>query len=278
MAYEMIVLDLDGTLTNSQKVITPKTKQALMRVQEDGRKVVLASGRPTAGIVALAKELCLDEYEGYILSFNGARIIDVKTKEIIYNQVLPKEMIADIHREAVALGVGIVTYENDKNDEIIVGNGIDEYNRLEARVNGVPLKEVEDFASYITFPINKCLLTGDPDKILHAETVLKQKFGEYLNIYKSEPFFLEIMPRNIDKAYSLSKLLNHIGITRKQMICCGDGYNDLTMIRFAGLGVAMENAQEVVKKEADFVTRSNDEDGIAYVIERFMEKESEYEL
>ncbi len=275
MAYEMIVLDLDGTLTNTQKVITPKTKQALMKIQEDGVKVVLASGRPTAGIVKLAKELCLDKYEGYILSFNGARIIDVKTKEIIYNKVLPKEMIPDIFKAVKELEVGILTYEED---EIILGNGIDEYNQLESRVNGIPMKEVDDFASYINFPVNKCLLTAHPDKILHAETVLKQKFGEYLNIYKSEPFFLEIMPRNIDKAYSLSKLLNHVGLTRKQMICCGDGFNDLTMIRFAGLGVAMENAQEAVRNEADFITYSNDEDGIAYVIERFIEKESEYEL
>ena len=275
MAYEIIVLDLDGTLTNSQKVITPKTKQALMKIQEDGIKVVLASGRPTAGIVKLAKELCLDQYEGYILSFNGARIIDVKTKEIIYNKVLPKELIPDIYNAVKKLEIGILTYEDD---EIIIGNGIDEYNQLESRVNGIPMKEVDDFVSYINFPVNKCLLTAHPDKILHAEEVLKQKFGEYLNIYKSEPFFLEIMPKNIDKAYSLSKLLNHVGISRKQMICCGDGFNDLTMIRFAGLGVAMKNAQEAVRKEADFITYSNDEDGIAYVIERFIEKESEYEL
>lgn len=275
MAYEMIVLDLDGTLTNSQKIITKKTKQALMKIQEAGIKVVLASGRPTAGIERLAKELCLDKYEGYILSFNGARIIDVKTKEVIYNKVLPKEMISDIFEAAKKLEVGILTYEEN---EIILGNGIDEYNKLESRVNGIPMREVKDFASYINFPINKCLLTAHPDKILHAERVLKDKFGEYLNIYKSEPFFLEVMPKNIDKAYSLSKLLDHIGITRKQMICCGDGYNDLTMIRFAGLGVAMKNAQEEVKREADFITYSNDEDGIAYVIEKFIEKESEYEL
>ncbi|MFA9465253.1 MAG: Cof-type HAD-IIB family hydrolase [Velocimicrobium sp.] len=273
MAYEMIVLDLDGTLTNSQKVITPKTKQALMKIQEEGIKVVLASGRPTAGILNLSKELCLDKYEGYILSFNGARIIDVKTKEVIYNKVLPKEMIPDIFDEVKKLKVGILTYEEN---EIIIGNGMDKYNQLESKVNGIPTREVDDFASYITFPVNKCLLTGHPKKILYAEDVLKEKFGEYLNIYKSEPFFLEIMPKNIDKAYSLSKLLDHIGITRKQMICCGDGYNDLTMIRFAGLGVAMKNAQEDVKREADFITYSNDEDGIAYVIEKFIEKESEY--
>lgn len=276
MAYEMIVLDLDGTLTNSQKIITEKTKQALMNIQKNGIKVVLASGRPTAGILKLAEELCLDEYEGYILSFNGGRIIDVKTKEIIYNKVLPNTMIPNIFKAVKELGVGILTYEEN---EIILGNGVDEYNRLESKINGIPMREVEDFASYINFPINKCLLTGHPERILHAEEVLKDKFGEYLNIYKSEPFFLEIMPLNIDKAYSLSKLLEHVGLSRKQMVCCGDGYNDLTMIRYAGLGVAMANAQAEVKREADFITCSNDEDGIAYVVSKFFEKEiEEYEF
>lgn len=268
MAYEMIVLDLDGTLTNSEKVITKRTKDALMRIQQDGVKVVLASGRPTAGIEGLAKELELDRYEGYILSFNGGRIIDVKTKEIIYNKVLPKEKVADIFEEALKLQVGIVSYEDNT---IISGNGIDEYNTLESQVNKIPIKEVDNFIEYITFPVNKCLLTAKPEKILNAEKVLNQKFGESLNIYKSEPFFLEVMPKNIDKAYSLSKLLDYVGISRKQMICCGDGFNDLSMIRYAGLGVAMQNAQEIVKKEADFITYSNDEDGIAHVIEQFIE-------
>lgn len=267
MAYEMIVLDLDGTLTNSEKVISPKTKQALMNIQEEGIKVVLASGRPTAGIVHLAKELCLDRYEGFILSFNGARIIDYKTGELIYNRVLPQEMLSDIYRESVQLDVGILTYEDN---QIIIGNGIDEYNKLESKVNGMPMVIVDNFCDYVTFPVNKCLLTAQPTKILHAEEVLKQKFGEYLNIYKSEPFFLEIMPQKIDKAYSLSKLLDHLGLSRKQMICCGDGFNDLSMIRFAGLGVAMKNAQDEVKREADFITYSNDEDGIAHVIEKFI--------
>ena len=95
-------------------------------------------------------------------------------------------------------------------------------------------------------------------------------FRSLLNIYRSEPYFLEIMPQNIDKAHSLQKLLSSIGLTADEMICCGDGYNDLSMIEYAGLGVAMENAQPVIKEAANFVTRSNDEDGILYVIDRFM--------
>lgn len=267
MAFEVMVLDLDGTLTNSKKEITRKTKEALFKIQEDGIKVVLASGRPTAGIIKLADELHLDQYGGYILSFNGAKIINYETKETVYNAILPRELIPSIYHTALKHNVGILTY---KEDMILIGNGIDEYNQLESTINGIPMKETNDFLKEITFDINKCLLTGDPNRMPLVESHYKEQFGDLLNIYRSEPFFLEIMPPNIDKAYSLSRLLKHMGISRKQMICCGDGFNDLSMIQYAGLGVAMENAQEVVKEAADFITASNDEDGIAHVIEHFI--------
>ena len=95
-------------------------------------------------------------------------------------------------------------------------------------------------------------------------------FHSYIDVYCSDPFFLEIVPKNVDKAASLLKLLTSIGLTADEMICCGDGYNDLTMIETAGLGVAMENAQPLVREKADFITKSNDDDGVLYVIDQFM--------
>ena len=95
-------------------------------------------------------------------------------------------------------------------------------------------------------------------------------FHGLLNIYCSDPFFLEIMPPGIDKAHSLLRLLTSSGLTADEMICCGDGFNDLSMIEYAGLGVAMENAQPVVKESADFITKSNDEDGILHVVNLYM--------
>lgn len=267
MAYEVLVLDLDGTLTNTQKEISPKTWEALINIQENGQKVVLASGRPTAGIIPLAKQLKLDEFGGYMLSFNGARIINAQTNEIIYNSVLPQEYIPQLYETALEYKVGIVTYDEN---EVIVGNGIDQYNQLESKINHITLKEVENFPEYVNFDVNKCLMTGDPEYMAEVEEKFKNRFGEELNIYRSEPFFLEVMPQNIDKAYSLGKLLKHLNLSRKQMICCGDGFNDLSMIRYAGLGVAMSNAQPIVKESADYITLSNDQDGIAHVIEKFM--------
>lgn len=103
-----------------------------------------------------------------------------------------------------------------------------------------------------------------------VEPRVKVALGSRFSVYRSEPFFLEILPKGIDKAASLERLLAHIGMTREQMIACGDGYNDLTMIQYAGLGVAMENAVLPVRKAADFITYSNNDDGVAHVVEKFM--------
>lgn len=267
MAYEIIVLDIDGTLTNSQKEISPKTLEALFWAQKRGHKVVLASGRPTAGIISLANQLNLTDYDGYILSFNGAKIIRCKTNEVIYQKTLPNHIIPQLYASAIEHSVGIVTYEDNK---IIAGTPIDEYMETESRVNRIPIKQVENFPEYVTFDVNKCLMTGTPSTLAQVETIMKERYSE-LNIYRSEPYFLEIMAKNIDKAYSLSKLLNHLGLSKEQMISCGDGYNDVSMIEYAGMGVAMANAQIVVKEAADYITLSNDEDGIAHVIHEFMD-------
>lgn len=265
--YEMIVLDLDGTLLTSEKKISSVTKKMLISLQEDGKKVVLASGRPTTGIMHLARELRMDIFGNYVLAFNGGRIINCATGEAVCNHTIPMELTAPVYETICSLGLRIVTY-NDK--EIILGNGRDRYCELEGKINNVPMLEVENFLKYVDFPVNKFLATGDPDKIENAQEIMRERFGWELNIFRSEPFFLEIMPQSIDKAHSLGQLLDYLHMNRQQMICCGDGFNDRSMIAFAGLGVAMENAQPEVKEVADYVTASNDEDGIVQVIKRFM--------
>lgn len=267
MRYEMLVLDLDGTLTNSKKEITPPTREALIEIQKAGKKVVLASGRPTPGITPLADILQLDEFGSYILAFNGGRIIDCRTKQIIYNKTLPASVIPEIFEIVKQYDVDIITYTDT---QIISGIKSNPYNEIESRITGMPIVEVENFVEYIDFPINKCLVTGEPEQIVQVEKHLKQRFHKYLSIYQSQPFYLEVVPQNIDKAQSLQKLLNSIGLTADQMICCGDGHNDLSMIEYAGLGVAMANAEPLVKEKADYITKSNDEDGVLYVINQFM--------
>lgn len=268
MEYEMLVLDLDGTLTNSRKEITEPTRNALIKIQEEGKKVVLASGRPINGVLPLAKELHLDRFGSYILSYNGARITRCSDEKVIYSRTLPPEIIPVVYEIAASFpGLDILTYEEDS---ILSGISSNEFTQQESFINKMPVKEIPNFVGYLDFPVNKLLITGEPSIVEKAMAALKKHFHTFLNIYRSEPFFLEIMPQKIDKAYSLQKLLNSIGLTADQMICCGDGYNDVSMIEYAGLGVAMENAQSVVKDTADFITRSNDDDGILHVIEKFM--------
>ena len=103
-----------------------------------------------------------------------------------------------------------------------------------------------------------------------VEPLVKAALGKNFSVYRSEPYFLEVMPKGIDKALSLARLLEVLGMTKDQMIACGDGYNDLTMVQFAGLGVAMENAVLPLRKAADYITLSNNEDGVAHVVEKFM--------
>ncbi len=267
MTYKIIALDIDGTLTNSEKKLTPPTKEALLDIQERGYKVVLASGRPTPGMTSIANELCLDKFGSYVLSYNGARITDWHTKEVIYQKILPLSVIPDLYEAAIEGGVGIISYEDDN---IVAGTPIDDYMLIESKINKLDIKYVDNFPEYMNFSTNKCLMTGEHGILQKVEQKLKKKYKSLLSIYFSEPYFLEIMPQNVDKAQSLLTLLNTIGLTSEEMICCGDGFNDISMLEIAGLGVAMENAQESVKAAADYITRSNDEDGILHVIQRFM--------
>ncbi len=264
---KVLVLDIDGTLTNSEKEITKATRQGIIDIQERGHIVILASGRPTPGMKRYAEELELEKYGGYLLSFNGAKIINCKTKEIIFQQTLPSEVIAGIYHFATEYDCGIITY---MDDYIVSGRRIDRYLELESRINNLPMKQVNNFEEYQKYDINKCLLTADPELAAQYEKKLQEAFKGVLSIYRSEPFFIEIMPLNIDKATSLDKMLASVGLTRENAICCGDGFNDMTMIQYAGLGVAMENAQPAVKEAADYITKSNDEDGIAHVIDKFI--------
>lgn len=263
---KLLVLDIDGTLTNSNKEISPATKQALKDLMKRGQKVILASGRPTPGMRRYEQELELERYGGYLLSFNGARIVDCYTGEIIYQRLLPLSLLPGLYRFAGDNGCGLITY---LGSQVISAFPPDEYVELEARINGLPVREVKNFTEFVDFDINKCLMTAEPDKAERLERELRERYGDRADVYRSEPYFIEIVPRDVNKAASLEKILPVLGVTRENTVCCGDGFNDITMLRYAGVGVAMGNAQPAVKEAADYVTASSDEDGLLQVIEKF---------
>ena len=267
MKYKMIVLDLDGTLTNENKEITPKTFYALMKAQDLGVKIVLASGRPTYGIVPLAHQLHLSENDGYILAYNGGRIISCKTGETVFNQELDPQLVPLLYREAMDAGMEILTYQGEG---IAATRKDNKYVIHEAFINKMPVVEYPDFCNQLVFPINKCLIVGDPHPLHQLELRLAKSLEGQLLVYRSAGFFLECVPMGIEKSQSLERLIGQLGIGREEVIAIGDGYNDKGMIEFAGLGVAMANASLEVQDSADYITYSNEEDGVAHVVEKFI--------
>lgn len=269
---KVLVLDLDGTLTNSQKEITDRTLDAIMKMQEQGHKIVIATGRPTPGAEPVAKKLKLDKFGGFIAAFNGGQITDCGTGEIIYQQTLPEDIVPKLFKLAEELNIGLVSYDRTG---IIAADRPDKYIDLEARINHLPVSYKKNIIEYIDFPLNKCLGTAEPEVAPEKEQAFKDRFGDRINVSRSEPFFIEITPKGIDKAASLEHLCEIIGSSRENMIACGDGFNDISMIKYAGVGVAMANAQEEVKAVADYITASNDEDGVAQVIYEMILKEND---
>ncbi len=269
MKYKLLVLDIDGTLNNSNKEISKITKRVLIKAQEKGLKIALASGRPTCGIIPSAKELMLDKFGGYILSFNGGVITNFATNEVIYEKVISKEDFKRIYDVSKSVNANILTYA----DGGVIAESLDEFLKIECRINKIDYHIVPDLVAHLQHNVAKFLMVGEGEYMGSVEPIVKEKLGDNFNVFRSEPFFLEIMPKNIDKAYSLGKLLEHIGLTRDEMIACGDGFNDISMISYAGMGVAMENAQPAVKEVSDYITLSNDNDGIAHVVEKFIFEE-----
>ena len=267
MKYKMIVLDLDGTLTNDKKKITPKTKTALMRAQSLGIRVVLASGRPTYGITKLADELEIEKHGGFILAFNGGKITDCESGKVVFEQKLDEKLVPTLYHAAMKAGMQILTYQGEG---IAATEKDNKYVQEEAFINKMPVTLYDDFLNQIDYPINKCLIVGDPTPLHELELELAQQMEGKMNIYRSAAFFLECVPLGIDKAQSLNRLIGSLGITRDEIIACGDGYNDKSMIEFAGLGVAMANASREVQDSADYITYSNEEDGVAHVVEKFI--------
>lgn len=271
MAYEILALDIDGTITDSRRELPEAVRQGLIDIQKAGKKIVLATGRADSGVAGLIKELEMDRYGSFVATYNGAKLRQCDTGEIISNQTFPQEMIrpvfevvrcySDVDMSTVTTDAMYSYYKTEPNP----------YTKLESGICGFPITKIEDPSLEINFPVNAFLVTADPAILVTVCEQLNMIFSSVLDIYLSDPYFLEVMPKNIDKANSLQILCDHLGLTRENVIACGDGQNDISMIRFAGLGAAMGNASDKVKDAADYVTLTNDENGVLHVIEKFMQ-------
>ena len=269
MDYKLIALDIDGTLTNSKKEITPRTRYALLEAQAQGKRLVLASGRHPIGVYPIARDLCMDSYGGYIMSFNGGKIIDCTTDRTIVTKLFPREYLPDIISVLQDSNITVITWDDKR---IFANDTVNDYTYVEKDVLKTEMVVVEDFVSKIKFDINKILLAGEPDELDEYQKILSKRYDGLLEIYKSAPYFLELMPFGVSKGSMLPLLLDHLGVNRDELMAFGDNYNDLTMIGYAGMGVAMGNGEAEVKKIANYVCPSNDDDGIADTLNKFVLK------
>ncbi|MBQ7859144.1 MAG: HAD family phosphatase [Faecalibacterium sp.] len=265
---KVLALDLDGTLTNSQKIITPRTRAALDAAMDKGVTIVLASGRPTVGVMPLAKELDLPHRGGCILSYNGGSLVDCMSGQTWYQKRLPAAMVPELCAFADKMDVAILTYDNRS---IVTSRPEDPWVAKEAFINRIPTRKIEDLPGYVNYPISKMLICVDPEKMPLVEEMAQRQFNGRIDVYRSCAFFLEAVPIGVAKDAGLASLLERKGLCSKNLMAVGDGVNDLSMIRYAGVGVAMKNADTIVKHGADYVTENdNDHDGVAEAIEKFI--------
>ncbi|MBE8727101.1 Cof-type HAD-IIB family hydrolase [Flavobacterium hungaricum] len=265
MQYKMIVLDMDDTLLTDDHKISDLNKKVLLEAQAKGVYVVLASGRPTIAMTSYAKELELDLNDSYMLSFNGAIISRVKDDLVLFEQKLTVEQIHDLYDYSVKMNTHIITYLDNE----IISETDSEYIEIEKEITGMVHRKVSSFKAYVDRPAVKCILLQDPEYLKTVEKDLID-FMPHLSVSTSKPFFLEVAQLGIDKAASLKLLAEKLGIHQSEIIAVGNAGNDLTMIEYAGLGVWVDNVTPELRDKADLIVSSNNNDGVAEVVQRFI--------
>ena len=265
--YKLLAIDIDGTLIKSDQTISPRTRTALIKAQEQGVRVVITTGRPTFGAAPFADELRLADFNSYVISFNGSEIWNWATKELIHSVLLDKDIKPYAYTCAKQNGFQILAYIGQN---VVAEDPNNEYVKFSSTRNKMPVRPVQNFLTDTDNAQPKFLIVGDPEPLHTLELKMSEHLQGKAEVYRSEPFFLEVVPHGIDKATGLSVLCAKLGIPQSSIIAFGDGFNDVSMIEYAGMGVAMGNAQQVVKNNADYITLSNEADGIAEVIEKFI--------
>lgn len=277
MPIRALAFDIDGTLTNDDKVITPRTKAAVMRAQEEGVTVILASGRPAFGLKALAHELELDRHHGLLVSFNGAQVVDASTDEVAFDRAMtPDEVQAVLAHVRGFDVIPMVTH----GDELLVEDAFaapimhrgEPVNiiRYEARACDLLVREVRDLARACTGSESKILTAGSDTYLAEHWREMYEPFRETLSGMFTADFYFEFTARGISKGQALAGALPARGIDASELAAFGDSQNDVAMLRYAGVGVAMANATDEVKAAADMVCGSNNEDGIADALAKIL--------
>lgn len=262
MAYKLIAADIDGTLLDSRGELSEPTAQAIRDATAKGVTFVLATGRPFQGVEAFCRRLDL---RGPVITYNGAMVVDAGTREILYKQCLRPEDAETIWSLAHAFKTDAYAWSYDHLYADRLDGRVQEYKLI----SGVEPEPVTDFGALAEAGISKILWHDETERISQFLRELDPAQFPETTHCTSRPWFLEFFHRRASKATALEQIGHLLDIRREEMIAIGDGYNDLSMIRYAGLGVAMANAPDEVQRQSPHVTLSNDSDGVAAVIRRF---------
>jgi Cof subfamily protein (haloacid dehalogenase superfamily) len=258
-------LDLDDTVLRNDLSISYRTRNVIKKAVTQGIVVVLASGRIPAALDQFSKTLGMNKRPGYLICSNGTIIQESNTGKIVWEIQLDVEAALAVYDLATAEGFPVQVYE----DDIMYVSKTNEYTRYDQKLTGLKQVVAEDFHAVVKKGCNKLLIPGDPMLLQPLEILIRTYLGSDITLFTSKPYFLEILPKETDKGTALAKVAEMLKIEQQAVMAVGDSMNDEAMIRWAGIGVAMANADERIKKIADIVTeRTNEEDGVADFIEQ----------
>ena len=264
MKYRLLALDIDGTIRNTQHCITSRTRDAILRVQKAGVCVAIASGRTAYGVRGTVEELELARYGGYAISSNGAQIHSAATGALIRETLLPKGFAGKMSAFCTARGLDFMGFE-DKY--VLTNNPNSRLVQAEALQDGMELKLVPDFSQYNDAHMCKFIIAAEETELLRLKPEMDAYFGDTVAIFRSEPYYMEFQRAGVNKGAGVQCVMEQIECGADAVVACGNAYNDVFMLRLAAVGVAVANAPIGVQNQADMVTASCDEDGIAKAID-----------
>ncbi|MFQ5855218.1 MAG: Cof-type HAD-IIB family hydrolase [Anaerolineae bacterium] len=263
MTYQLVAVDLDGTLIGPDLQVQPRDREAIGRARAAGVRITIATGRGFPVTQEYARDLGLATP---VICYQGGLVKDPATGEVLYEATLPSEAYA----EAVQLA-----QEQDLDFHVYAGNiaYLTELRRSRAfydRWFSLPFRQVHDLVTELDHPPVKFLITADEDEADQIEKVWKAHFDGRLQIVRSHPLFVEGTSLGVSKGNALAHLAEHLGIAQEAVIAIGDNDNDRSMIQWAGLGVVVGNAPDSLKADADYVAPVQSEAAVAHVIQRFI--------
>jgi Cof subfamily protein (haloacid dehalogenase superfamily) len=266
VAYKLVALDLDDTLLNAEFEISPRNREAIRRVVEQGIGVTIATGRMYRSALRYARELAIDLP---LILYQGAMIREAASGNMLHYRPVPRDLTVEVLRLAAAENYHLNLYIDD---QLFIGQETEE-SRLYQAIAPIPVQPVGDLCAFLTrqaMEPTKLSIINLDGRLPDLELFLKSKYAGRLTVMQSRPYFLEITSVEATKGQALKHLAELQHIRMDEIVAIGDNYNDLDMLRMAGMGVAMANAPAAVKEAADLITASNLEDGVALFLERYI--------